>query len=44
VNGEWISDKTHHVDGRARNLDQPYLRERGRLPASARRVRDDRRR
>jgi NADH-quinone oxidoreductase subunit G len=37
VNEEWISDKTRHVvDGlRTQRLDQPYLRERGRLhPAS----------
>src|SRR3984957_12045492 len=37
VNEEWISDKTRHVvDGlRAQRLDQPYIRERGRLrPAS----------
>jgi NADH-quinone oxidoreductase subunit G len=37
VNEEWISDKTRHVvDGlRSQRLDQPYLRERGRLrPAS----------
>src|SRR5207249_4466358 len=37
VNEEWISDKTRHVvDGlRAQRLDQPYLREHGRLkPAS----------
>ena len=33
VNEEWISDKTRHVvDGlRAQRLDQPYLRENGRL-------------
>jgi NADH-quinone oxidoreductase subunit G len=33
VNEEWISDKTRHVvDGlRTQRLDQPYLRERGRL-------------
>ena len=33
VNEEWISDKTRHVvDGlRAQRLDQPYLREHGRL-------------
>ena len=33
VNEEWISDKTRHVvDGlRAQRLDQPYIRERGRL-------------
>src|SRR5665811_32495 len=37
VNEEWISDKTRHVvDGlRTQRLDQPYLREQGRLqPAS----------
>jgi len=37
INEEWISDKTRHVvDGlRTQRLDQPYLRERGRLrPAS----------
>jgi NADH-quinone oxidoreductase subunit G len=37
VNEEWISDKTRHVvDGlRAQRLDQPYIREQGRLrPAS----------
>jgi NADH-quinone oxidoreductase subunit G len=37
VNEEWISDKTRHVvDGlRAQRLDQPYVREHGRLrPAS----------
>src|SRR5438067_417282 len=37
VNEEWISDKTRHiVDGlRAQRLDQPYIRELGRLrPAS----------
>src|SRR5262250_1251631 len=37
VNEEWISDKSRHiVDGlRAQRLDQPYLRENGRLrPAS----------
>ncbi len=37
INEEWISDKTRHVvDGlRAQRLDQPYLREQGRLrPAS----------
>ena len=37
VNEEWISDKTRHVvDGlRSQRLDQPYVRERGRLrPAS----------
>jgi NADH-quinone oxidoreductase subunit G len=37
VNEEWISDKTRHVvDGlRAQRLDQPYVRENGRLrPAS----------
>ncbi len=37
VNEEWISDKTRHVvDGlRTQRLDQPYLRENGRLrPAS----------
>jgi NADH-quinone oxidoreductase subunit G len=37
VNEEWISDKTRHVvDGlRAQRLDQPYLRDQGRLrPAS----------
>jgi NADH-quinone oxidoreductase subunit G len=33
INEEWISDKTRHVaDGlRAQRLDQPYVRERGRL-------------
>jgi NADH-quinone oxidoreductase subunit G len=33
INEEWISDKTRHVvDGlRAQRLDQPYLRENGRL-------------
>ena len=33
VNEEWISDKTRHVvDGlRAQRLDQPYIRENGRL-------------
>src|SRR6187431_2286456 len=33
VNEEWISDKTRHVvDGlRTQRLDQPYIRERGRL-------------
>src|SRR4029079_3214488 len=39
VNEEWISDKTRHVvDGlRAQRLDQPYVREDGRLyPASRR--------
>jgi NADH-quinone oxidoreductase subunit G len=37
VNEEWISDKTRHVvDGlKAQRLDQPYVRDRGRLrPAS----------
>src|SRR5213079_2706119 len=37
VNEEWISDKTRHVvDGlRTQRLDEPYIRERGRLqPAS----------
>src|SRR5262249_45732429 len=37
VNEEWISDKTRHViDGlRTQRLDQPYVRENGRLkPAS----------
>ncbi|HXY89241.1 MAG TPA: NADH-quinone oxidoreductase subunit NuoG [Xanthobacteraceae bacterium] len=37
INEEWISDKTRHVaDGlRTQRLDQPYVRERGRLrPAS----------
>ena len=37
VNEEWISDKTRHVvDGlRTQRLDQPYIREGGRLvPAS----------
>src|SRR5438270_13784909 len=37
VNEEWISDKTRHVvDGlRVQRLDQPYVRENGRLrPAS----------
>ena len=37
VNEEWISDKTRHVvDGlRTQRLDQPYIRENGRLrPAS----------
>ena len=40
VNEEWISDKTRHVvDGlRTQRLDQPYLREDGRLvPARGRR-------
>ena len=33
VNEEWISDKTRHVvDGlRTQRLDQPYIRENGRL-------------
>jgi NADH-quinone oxidoreductase subunit G len=37
VNEEWISDKTRHVvDGlRTQRLDQPYLREGGRLRAAA---------
>jgi NADH-quinone oxidoreductase subunit G len=37
VNEEWISDKTRHVvDGlRTQRLDQPYLRERGRLQPAA---------
>jgi NADH-quinone oxidoreductase subunit G len=37
VNEEWISDKTRHVvDGlRAQRLDQPYLRENGRLVPAA---------
>ena len=47
VNEEWISDKTRHVvDGlRTQRLDQPYIREDGRLrPASwPRGVRGDRR-
>ena len=36
VNEEWISDKTRHVvDGlRAQRLDQPYIREHGRLRAA----------
>lgn len=36
VNEEWISDKTRHVvDGlRTQRLDQPYLRENGRLRAA----------
>jgi NADH-quinone oxidoreductase subunit G len=36
INEEWISDKTRHVvDGlRAQRLDQPYLRENGRLRAA----------
>jgi NADH-quinone oxidoreductase subunit G len=36
VNEEWISDKTRHVvDGlRTQRLDQPYLREHGRLRAA----------
>src|SRR5882672_2284868 len=36
VNEEWISDKTRHVvDGlRAQRLDQPYIRENGRLRAA----------
>ena len=35
VNEEWISDKTRHVvDGlRTQRLDQPYIRENGRLHA-----------
>ena len=35
VNEEWISDKTRHVvDGlRTQRLDQPYIRENGRLRA-----------
>ena len=35
VNEEWISDKTRHVvDGlRTQRLDQPYIREDGRLRA-----------
>src|ERR1700710_292225 len=38
VNEEWISDKTRHVvDGlRAQRLDQPYIREQGRLRPAAR--------
>ena len=47
VNEEWISDKTRHVvDGlRTQRLDQPYIRENGRLRAGdlARGVRGDRR-
>jgi len=37
VNEEWISDKTRHVvDGlRTQRLDQPYIREQGRLRAAA---------
>src|SRR4029077_7383211 len=36
INEEWISDKTRHVvDGlRTQRLDQPYLRENGRLRAA----------
>ena len=36
VNEEWISDKTRHVvDGlRTQRLDQPYIREDGRLRAA----------
>src|SRR3979411_3201873 len=36
VNEEWISDKTpHDVDGlRTQRLDQPYVREHGRLGAA----------
>jgi len=36
VNEEWISDKTRHViDGlRAQRLDQPYIRENGRLKSA----------
>ena len=47
VNEEWISDKTRHVvDGlRTQRLDQPYIREDGRLRAGVldRGVRGDRR-
>ena len=47
VNEEWISDKTRHVvDGlRTQRLDQPYIRENGRLRAGdlAAGVRGDRR-
>ena len=47
VNEEWISDKTRHVvDGlRTQRLDQPYIRENGRLRAGvmAGSVRGDRR-
>ena len=47
VNEEWISDKTRHVvDGlRTQRLDQPYIREEGRLRAGllAGGVRGDRR-
>ena len=47
VNEEWISDKTRHVvDGlRTQRLDQPYIRENGRLRAGdlARGVRGHRR-
>src|SRR3954467_11365429 len=37
VNEEWISDKTRHVvDGlRAQRLDQPYIRENGRLVSAS---------
>ncbi len=37
INEEWISDKTRHVvDGlRSQRLDQPYLRENGRLRAAS---------
>jgi NADH-quinone oxidoreductase subunit G len=37
VNEEWISDKTRHVvDGlRSQRLDQPYIRENGRLVATS---------
>ncbi len=37
VNEEWISDKTRHVvDGlRSQRLDQPYIRENGRLRAAS---------
>jgi NADH-quinone oxidoreductase subunit G len=37
INEEWISDKTRHVvDGlRTQRLDQPYLRENGRLRAAS---------
>ncbi len=37
INEEWISDKTRHiVDGlRTQRLDQPYIRERGRLRSAS---------
>src|SRR5258708_22324936 len=37
INEEWISDKTRHVvDGlRTQRLDQPYIREHGRLRAAS---------